>query len=89
MLLQDNQLPREMDVKQSKGINLSMLVLNLYSCLCSGGVMADLYPLSEIISQPLQAAVCLLVLYIFHQSLLGHQLIFLSLGFFTLYQCSC
>ncbi|KAF6041607.1 hypothetical protein EB796_000120 [Bugula neritina] len=56
MLLQDNQLPREMDVKQSKGINLSMLVLNLYSCLCSGGVMADLYPLSEIISQPLQAA---------------------------------
>lgn len=51
ILLKEGSLPKEMDVKQSKGIHLSMLVLNMYSCLCTNGAKADLNPLAEIINQ--------------------------------------
>ncbi|XP_067936897.1 E3 ubiquitin-protein ligase rnf213-alpha-like [Watersipora subatra] len=56
MFMRTDGLPKEMDVKQSKGINLSMLILNLYSCLGGAGPKADLNPLAEIVNQPLQAA---------------------------------
>ena len=56
MLLHDRGLPVEMDVRQSKGINLTMLVLNMFSCV-GGEAKADLAPLAEIVNQPLQAAV--------------------------------
>ncbi|XP_067937583.1 E3 ubiquitin-protein ligase rnf213-alpha-like [Watersipora subatra] len=56
MLLDPHGLPKEMDVKQSRGINLGMLVLKLYSCLGGTSPKADLNPLAEIVNQPLQAA---------------------------------
>ena len=53
--MKEGSLPKEMDVKQSKGIHLSMLVLNMYSCLCRDGARADLNPLAEIINQQQQS----------------------------------
>jgi len=41
-----------MNVKQSKGINLTMLILHLYACMYSTIHVADLYPLFEIIESP-------------------------------------
>lgn len=63
MLLEDT-LPKEMDVRQSKGINLSMLVLNMYSCLGGRDDKGQLHPLAEIVNQPANAAVCVTCLYI-------------------------
>ena len=56
MLLRDGQLPREMDVNSARGINLSMLVLNMLSCMSNNQPMSDLTPLSELINQPMEAA---------------------------------
>ena len=51
--LLQKDLPKAMDVKQSKGIQLSMLVLNMYSCMSTNNNMADINPLAEIVN-PLQ-----------------------------------
>lgn len=56
MVIRDGGLPVEMDVNTAQGINLSMLVLNLLSCMCNNQQTSDLNPLAELINQPLEAA---------------------------------
>ena len=55
MLIRDGGLPAEMDVNSAQGLNLSMLVLNLLSCMCYNQPMSELNPLAELINQPLEA----------------------------------
>lgn len=45
-----------MDIKTSRGVNLTMLILNMLDCLCTGHDTADLTPLSELITNPSEAA---------------------------------
>ena len=55
MLIRNGGLPIEMDVNSAQGLNLSMLVLNLLSCMCNNQPMSDVNPLAELINQPLEA----------------------------------
>ena len=56
-LLLDEDIPPEMNINQSKGINLSMLMLHLFTSLSECTPEQDLYPLKEIITDPAKAAV--------------------------------
>ena len=56
-LLLDEDVPPEMNINQSKGINLSMLMLHLFTSLSECTPEQDLYPLKEIITDPAKAAV--------------------------------
>ena len=56
-LLLDNELPPEMNVTKSKGINLSMLIVHLFTSVSECTPDQDLYPLTEIITDPLHASV--------------------------------
>ena len=56
-LLLDNELPSEMNVTKSKGINLSMLIVHLFTSVSECTPDQDLYPLTEIITDPQHASV--------------------------------
>jgi len=57
ILLNKDKMPPEVDVSLSKGVNMMMLVLHVFSCTSSAKPTEDIFPLTEIITQPLQAAV--------------------------------
>lgn len=50
-------LKQDIHVESSHEINVSMLALHMYSCMCTDKDMGDLYPLAELLNQPQKAAV--------------------------------
>jgi len=62
ILLDEEILPESIKVSHSEGMNLSMLVLHLFTSLYDSDVHSDLFPLSEIIFHATESSVC----YIFY-----------------------
>ena len=56
-MLDKDGLAAEMNMKQSKGTNLSMLVIHLFTSVLDSAPNHILYPFTEIVTKPEEAAV--------------------------------
>ena len=64
--MNNDDLPKGMDIKLSQGIQLSMLVLDMYKCMYIDSSSEDslLNPLAEIVNQPKKddVDVCIIII---------------------------
>lgn len=63
ILLNRNGVPPELNMEQAKGVNLSILVLHMFTSVVSCTPEQELYPLSAIITNPGQVAVSTILFY--------------------------
>lgn len=58
LLLEEGRLPRQLDMNQTKGIHLTMLILHMFSGTRNKTPCGTVNPIMEVIESPWRGAVC-------------------------------
>lgn len=80
-LLIGGEMTRLFELRSAAGVNLAMLVIHLYCCLSSVSVSQRLHPLTEILTEPHQAAVSYILYLVMCNTSLLYRIGFLKESF--------